>query len=363
MKLTEHGCRKRQERLLERMDVLGVRLAVLGDPKHVLYLTGHLTAEMNSSAVVLERDGKCSLIAVSESEGNDLAVDTLLPYEPSVLATLRLDQAHTVAERVASIIGSERQAAGLDKEGASGFLGELLAGSVDLEPELIELRRSKDQDELAILRKGIEVTHACYARAREILEPGLSELEVYSELYRVAVECAGEKLPALGNDFQANSPGGAPRPRRIEAGELYILDLGVQISGYFADNSRTFAVDGNPTEVQRRAWEDLVRVFSVVEQRVKPGVACREVFGEVKQYLDRGWPGSFSHHLGHGVGLSPHERPNLNPHWDQLFQEGDFFTVEPGLYEKQLKGGIRLEENYLVTATGVEKLTSFPLEL
>ena len=83
----------------------------------------------------------------------------------------------------------------------------------------------------------------------------------------------------------------------------------------------------------------------------------------MKSVLDVRWPGSFFHHLGHGVGLSPHERPNLNPHWEQEFREGDFFTVEPGLYEAELRGGIRLEENYLVTADGVEKLTSFSLEL
>jgi Xaa-Pro aminopeptidase len=139
--------------------------------------------------------------------------------------------------------------------------------------------------------------------------------------------------------------------------------LGVQVSGYFADNARTFSVDRAPTGAQRRAWADLVQVFSLVEERVKPGLPCREIFAEVKKLLDANWPGSFFHHLGHGVGLSPHERPNLNPHWDQLFQEGDFFAVEPGLYEAELRGGIRLEENYLVTAAGVKKLTSFPLDL
>jgi Xaa-Pro aminopeptidase len=242
-------------------------------------------------------------------------------------------------------------------------LGELMEGAVDLDPELIDLRRAKDEDELAILRSGIDITHSCYARAREILEPGISELEVYTDLYRVAVEVAGEKLPAIGNDFQCNSPGGPPRTRQTEAGELYILDLGVHFSGYFADNSRTFSVDGEPTKVQQRAWSDIVQVFSMVEEKIEPGILCRTIFEEAKEFLDASWPGSFFHHLGHGVGLSPHERPNLNPHWAHIFREGDFFTVEPGLYEPKLRGGIRLEENYLVTADGVRKLTSFPLDL
>jgi len=343
------------------MDLMEVNTAVLGDPKHVLYLTGYVTEESRSSAAVIKDDGSCALVA-PESEG-DLAVDEMLTYEPSVLCTLRLDQGQTVSGQVESILGSKRRVVGLDKGGACGHLGELLEGAIDLDSELIDLRRTKEEDELAILKRGIDITHSCYARARQILKPGITELEVYTDLYRVAVEEAGEKLPAIGNDFQCNSPGGAPRKRKTEAGELYILDLGIQLCGYYADNARTFSVDGHPSEIQLKAWNDLVHVFSLVEEGVKPGVPCSKLFEDVKKSLDSEWPGSFFHHLGHGVGLSPHERPNLNPHWEQEFREGDFFTVEPGLYEKELRGGIRLEENYLVTAEGVEKLTSFPLDL
>jgi Xaa-Pro aminopeptidase len=343
------------------MSSIGVDFAVLGNPRHVLYLTGYLTEENNSSAVVVREDATCVLIAPPTEE--DLAVDELVHYEPSALCTLHSDQPQRVAEKVSALMDSASKGMGLDKGGASGCLGELLKGATDLDPELIDLRRTKDEDELAILRRGIEVTHSCYERACEILQPGISELEVYSELYKVAVAEAGEKLPAMGNDFQSNSPGGPPRPRRIKAGELYILDLGVRLSGYFADSARTFAVDGEPDVLQRKAWSDILEVFSMVEDRVRPGLRCTALFEDVRAFLDVDWPGSFFHHLGHGVGLSPHERPNLNPRWNQVFREGDFFTVEPGLYEPELKSGIRLEENYLVTSDGVEKLTSFPLDL
>ena len=64
-----------------------------------------------------------------------------------------------------------------------------------------------------------------------------------------------------------------------------------------------------------------------------------------------------------GIGLFPHEGPHLNPQWDDTFEVGDVFTAEPGLYAPDLRGGIRLENDYLVTATGVELLSDFPLEL
>ncbi len=87
------------------------------------------------------------------------------------------------------------------------------------------------------------------------------------------------------------------------------------------------------------------------------------MYDQVQQMLKPAKPWTFTHHLGHGVGLAPHEGPHLNPMWDEKFEEGDFFTVEPGMYHEDLCAGIRLEQNYLVTADGVKLLTDWPLEL
>ena len=73
--------------------------------------------------------------------------------------------------------------------------------------------------------------------------------------------------------------------------------------------------------------------------------------------------GAFNHHLGHGVGLAPHEGPHLNPRWDDTLAEGDFIAVEPGVYHEELRAGIRLEQNYVVTQDGVQLMTDWPLEL
>jgi Xaa-Pro aminopeptidase len=165
-----------------------------------------------------------------------------------------------------------------------------------------------------------------------------------------------------GNDYACGQHGGPPRDRSAGAGELYILDLGPAFRGYFADNCRTIAVDGHPTDVQCWAWEFIVPVFDLVEREVKPGKSCRELYGQVKAMLDAASPCIFHHHLGHGIGLFPHEAPHLNPNWDDTFQAGEVIAVEPGLYAPQLRSGIRLENNYLVTETGVELLSDFPLQ-
>ena len=203
-----------------------------------------------------------------------------------------------------------------------------------------------------------------YQHARQAIEPGLSELELFSQLQTVATRTLGEPLTYFGQDFQVNSMGGPPRNQQAEQGELWILDLGVGFRGYRSDNCRAFAVGGKADEQQLAAHQAISEVFAHVDihgkARHELPKHCTKRSSNTSGEHE---PWSFPHHLGHGVGLSPHETPRLNPNWDDTFQEGDFFTVEPGLYHEQLRYGIRLEQNYLVSQTGVELLTDWPLEL
>jgi Xaa-Pro dipeptidase len=141
---------------------------------------------------------------------------------------------------------------------------------------------------------------------------------------------------------------------------LYVLDLGPAYRGYWADNCRAISVDGKPTDPQWAAYSTLVDALKIVEQMARPGVRCQHIFAAVDEHLKSKAGRGLPHHLGHGVGLSPHEFPHLNPSWDDVLEEGEIFTAEPGLYGKELAGGIRLEDQYLVTSHGVENLVSTP---
>jgi Xaa-Pro aminopeptidase len=144
---------------------------------------------------------------------------------------------------------------------------------------------------------------------------------------------------------------------------MAIFDLTAIYRGYCCDLCRSFAVDGRPKSAQREAYCLITDVFAFIEATVKPGKSCRKLYEEVHGMLDgrQGW--RFPHHLGHGIGLNPHEAPRLNPNWDDVFQPGDTFTAEPGLYDEDLKGGIRIEHNYLVTEDGLERLSHFPTDI
>lgn len=358
------ACRGRQRRLLAEMELAGLEMVVLTRGESVQWLTGAQVGGLFAPAAAMDAAGHVTLVLPSRKVTPTLAADEVLPYEEKWHSTLR-DEQRAASNRV--LLGAFPE--GLRRVGGEwSCLGPELLGALgdevaDVEPTLFRLRRRKDADELRMLQRANEANRAMYARAREMVEPGVNELDVYSELQAVAVRELGEALTYFGQDFRCNARGGLPRDRRAAAGELYILDLGVGFRGYYSDNARTIAVDGSPTDEQQLAWERICEVFALVESTVRPGVSCRQLFEDVQVLLDKSAPWVFNHHLGHGVGLLPHEGPHLNPHWDDVFEEGDFFTAEPGLYHEELRHGIRLEENYVVTGDGVTRLTDFPLDL
>ncbi len=359
-------CRQRQQRLLAVMQRREIDRVILNQREHVQYLTGFRPGGLLSAAVSLDADGTCLLAAPNEAP-ESAAADDVVTFAAQWHCTLRQDQREAIAAVLNSHWGGRPygRRIGAEFSNAGRHFDKLFAdfAVVDIEPELWALRRAKDPDELAMIRRAIACTEAMYARARAVIEPGVTEIEVYNQLHAAAVEIAGEPLTGFGKDFQCNSPGGPPRERSATEGELFVLDLGPGYRGYFADNCRTMLVGSAPNDYQQRAWRAIVDVLSMVEETVRPGVSAKELFLRAQSMLDEYRRDAFFHHLGHGIGLFPHEGPHLNPRWDDTFAVGDVFTAEPGLYGPELRAGIRLEENYVVTETGVEKLTSFPLDL
>jgi Xaa-Pro aminopeptidase len=348
------------------MQSLKLDLVIVQQIEHVQWLTGARFPWTMSPAAALRSDGHLTLLAPKKPT-LEAAADDVAYYEAQWHSTLRNDQREACSIELLKALTNK---AGLRRLGVefSSFTSHLAAlpgERVDIEPALYRLRRRKDPDELARIRKAIAGTERMYALAREIIEPGITEIEVFNRLQAASVEEFGEMLTGTGNDYQCGARGGAPRNgRKAQSGELYILDLGPAYRGYFADNSRAVAVNRKPTDEQQTAWTYVMKVFEHVEKSAKAGKNCQELFHEAQAILDGAPVGVFNHHLGHGIGLFPHEAPHLNPHWNDTFEVGDVFTCEPGLYdEKILRAGMRIENDYLVTESGIENLCPFSMKL
>ncbi len=360
------AARSRQQRVLAEMQRQQLDLVIVTQIEHVQWLAGPRYGAVFSPAAALRSDGHVTLVHPQMSKQAS-AADEVLSYDAQLHCTLRNDQRQASSQVLLEALkkGPQPKRIGVEFSSFTRHLDALGGELVDVEPTLYKLRRKKDADELAKLKKAIAGTGKMYELAREIIRPGISELEVFNRLQAAAVEEYGEMLTGTGNDYACGVPGGPPRAGRVaQDGELYILDLGPAFRGYFADNCRAFAVNGKPTDEQQTAWSFIKRALDHVQKTVKPGKSCKELFHEVQAILDQSPVGVFDHHLGHGIGLYPHEAPHLNPNWDDVFEVGDVFTAEPGLYDAAiLRGGIRLENDFLVTETGVELLSDFPLEL
>lgn len=360
------ACRGRQQRVLAEMERMRLDLVILTKTETVQWLAGPRFAPAFEPAAALRSDGRLTLVAPNVPP-ESAASDVNLVYDAKWLSTMRNDQRWASSQVLVSALSVQAPPRRVGVEFSSFSLhlsAPLACEMIDIEPDIYRLRRRKDPDELARLRKAIAATGAMYRRAREIIHPGINELTVFNELQAAAVLECGEMLTGTGNDYACGVHGGPPRDRPIEAGELYILDLGPAFRGYYADNARVIAVGGKPTDRQIAAWETVASVFPMIELRIRPGRRCREIFEEAKQIIAR-FPGGVWHsHLGHGIGLFPHEAPHLNPNWDDAFEVGDVIAVEPAVYlDAELRAGIRLENNYLVTEDGIELLSDFPLDL
>lgn len=359
-------CRARQRRLLDAMLARRLDAAVVSARHHVYWLTGHWAFWLHEAAAVLRADGHLTLVRANDA-GECPAADDVRSFVATRFGTQDQDQPATLAAALRSMVAADSARVGYDASAVASLLVREASFTVlPIDADLHQLRRRKEPDELALMRRAIDCTRAMYDRARQVIAPGVDELTVFTELHAAAVREAGEPLTPmhLGNDFACGVGGGPPRsPRPAQAGELYILDLGPAYRGYFADNARAFAVGGRPADVQLKTWEAAAGLFPLVERLAKPGLPCRDLFAAGRQHLLDATGRTLGHHLGHGVGLQPHEYPHVNPEWDDTLAVGDVFTIEPGLYGPDLNGGMRIENQYLVTESGVENLTPFPLGL
>ena len=195
----------------------------------------------------------------------------------------------------------------------------------------------------------------------------MTELDAYLIVQNAAMTELGEQVIVYG-DFAsgprcARDKGGPPTSRKIEPGDLLLLDFSVIVSGYRGDFTNTFAVGGGPTPGQRELFEACVGALHAGEAVLKPGTAARAStppFAAISATL--GLDKYFPTHSGHGLGLGHPEPPYFVPESSDTLQAGDVVALEPGLYVEGT-GGMRYERNYLITADGYETLSNHEIRI
>lgn len=234
------------------------------------------------------------------------------------------------------------------------------------ERELLRLRARKEPAEIAAIREAIALSERALLRLLPELSVGQSEREIADRLGQLLREEGSDEdaFPALVQSGPNSAlPHGSPSARTLAEGEALLIDYGGRTGGYPADITRTYAL-GTPTDA-------LVRIFEVVSAAnraaiaaTKPGAEMQAVDRAARQVIEAaGYGKYFIHRTGHGLGLEVHEGiPQLAEGVKDTLEPGMIATLEPGIYLPGF-GGVRLEDDVVVTETGCEVLTQLPHRL
>lgn len=280
------------------------------------------------------------------------------------------------AERFGSVarLGLEETSSwALQRRWDDAFEAELLPISGAVE----DLRTVKDAAELARIQAAADIADQALADIRPRLRPGEAERSL-----RDALDDSMRRAGAAGPAFDtivASGPNSAlpharPGDRRLQAGDLVVIDLGAEVDGYRSDMTRTFLLgrqlppDGPPpadpdppSDPDPSAMLELVtRSQAAGVAAVRPGVAASEIDAACRSVIDEAGLGdAFVHSTGHGVGLDIHELPRIDARSTAVLQPGNVITIEPGVYVPGV-GGVRVEDLVVVTDDGCRPLTRHP---
>jgi len=239
------------------------------------------------------------------------------------------------------------------------------ASFLSTEEKLRTLRMIKDEHEITILRQAAELADFGVEVGVKALSEGKTELEIIAE-----IEYELKKKGVRGMSFgtmvltgeKTAAPHGVPGLTAVKTGDFVLFDLGVVLDGYCSDITRTI-VFGKPSTQQKEIYETVLQAQTAAIDVCKPGEAIGNIDKAAREIIEQaGYGEYFTHRVGHGLGIDVHEYPSMNSTNVMQLQAGMVFTIEPGIYVPAI-GGVRIEDDVLVTTDGAELLTKFPKNL
>ena len=240
----------------------------------------------------------------------------------------------------------------------------------DVAPAIAEMRKSKSPAELAVLRRAIAITGDAQAEVIRNLRPGLPEYAIEGRILGTFTSggAHGAAFPSIvGSGPNSTIPHYFRNDRTIASGDLLVVDIGADYRGYAADITRTFPADGVFTPRQREIYDLVLQAQKAVEAEMKPGkTRLHDMTGFTADFLrksplrakdengdEKTMDHFFVHGLGHFLGMDVHDVGDYGP----AVKVGEVFTIEPGIYIKSENLGVRIEDDYVMTENGPEKLS------
>lgn len=235
----------------------------------------------------------------------------------------------------------------------------------DASDVLSALRLRKDRAEVEAMRHAVKIAQDALEATIPLIKIGMTEQELASELVMQLLRHGSEPempfAPIVSGGPNAANPHASPSERKLQAGDLLVVDWGATYDAYISDLTRTFAVGD--------VDDEYVKIHRIVQEAnaagraaARPGVPCANVDQAARAVIEKsGYGVYFTHRTGHGIGMEGHEEPYIRGDNRQVLEPGMAFTVEPGIYLPN-RNGVRIEDNVVITETGADVLSDMPRE-
>jgi Xaa-Pro dipeptidase len=360
----------RQNKLSAALISAGLDAAAFNPGQSLMYLTGLNFHLSERPVIVLFRPSQTPVIVLPELE---VAKVKDLPY-PIQSFTYGEDPAtwSKVFQQAALTAGLNGLTVGVEPRSLRFLELRLLEGAApqarfqSAEESLASLRMYKDGEEIAAMRKAAQIAQEALLATLPMVKAGITEQQIASELTVQLLRAgSGPEMPfspiVSGGPNSAN-PHATPSDRALEEGDLLVIDWGASFNGYFSDITRTFAIGKIEPEFQK-IYQLVLDANVMGRTACLPGNLAGDVDKAARKVIEDGGYGPyFRHRTGHGLGMDVHEEPYMRAGNPMPLAPGMTFTVEPGIYLLG-RGGVRIEDDMLITASGGESLTDLPREL
>lgn len=230
---------------------------------------------------------------------------------------------------------------------------------------LLDQRAIKDRGEVALLKRAVDIQQRGLSATLKQIRPGMTELQITAILH-YEMGRLGASGPAFGTiiaaDANAAKPHAQPGLTKVKKGGILLIDWGAKYRGYHSDMTRVYALGRWPKKMAE-IYNVVLEAQSAAIDAIRPGVRLKDVDAVARKIITKaGYGDHYGHGLGHGIGLEIHELPSMHPKSKGELQPNQVITIEPGIYLPGV-GGVRLEDDVLVTARGRSVLCDLPKDL
>lgn len=355
----------RRQRLAQHLQQVQADACVVVPGPNLYYFTGlSLKPSERLSFAVITKENQLLFVVpqVEVSKAEKLPCDHLFWYTDEQGPTQALSPLKKAVGKLGSVGIEHGQMRVMELKAV-----EQLAPTqvIDIDKTVAALRVIKDPHEIEAMQKAVRIVEDSFQAALPCIREGVAEMEIAAELEYEMRKRGSEGTPfgtIVASGYRGALPHGRSSDKIIKSGELVVLDFGATFQGYVADMTRTIAV-GEISPELRLIYEIVKEAQQAAVDAVRAGVTAHEIDETARAIIRKsGYGEYFTHRLGHGIGLSGHEEPYMLQQNQLVLQAGMVFTIEPGIYLPD-KGGVRIEDNVIVTEEGCRNLMTLSKEL